>query len=86
MTKYVYPPFSDIYRYLIEIQKKNNLKGISKDIFWENLEDSNDCQAIKITVSPDLSLAYIDFFDLKRTKLDYAGPKLPLKIITCKFI
>lgn len=35
-------------------------------------------KAIKLSYSPDYTLAYVDFLDLSRSRDDYTGPELPL--------
>ena len=52
-----------------------------KDTFWSSIEERllpNQTKSLKFSCSSDFSLAYIDFIDLKKERVNYSGPILPL--------
>jgi hypothetical protein len=59
--------------------------AVEQEEFWSNIEDrmfpSRKTKKIKFSYDRSNTLAYMDFLDLKKEKMDYSGPSFPLVII-----
>lgn len=83
----LFPPGGMAYYYMCQNNAAKRLRSrfalYVRESFWKNMEEMivrahERTKGIKLSYSPDNTLAYIDFLDLTRSRDDYTGPELPL--------
>lgn len=83
----LFPPLGMVYYYGCQKKAAKRLRDrfalYLHESFWKSMEEMimrahERTKAIKLSYSPDYTLAYVDFLDLSRSRDDYIGPELPL--------
>ena len=82
MLRIIFPPLSDYLHRLNRMAHYNALQDGIYETFDEDFWNDNTSKTIRVSsAGSDVHLAYIDFLDKSKSKLDYLAPKLPITLL-----